>query len=719
MKLKLKGQLCFGGFAGVAILAAVCSNLNAATSDWPEYLGGPGRNHYSNLDQINRRNVHLLKLAWTHHTGDGRADNGSQIQCNPIVVGSVLYGTSAQGKAIALNAFTGERIWTFDPFADSRSGNPVGVNRGVVFWRGGRQKRIFFTAAQSLYALDADTGKPAPEFGESGMVDLREGLDRDAEGLYVQSSTPGALIGDLLILGTRVSEGPGPSAPGHIRAYDVRTGKRVWIFHTIPHPGEFGYETWPEDAWTRAGGANSWSGMSVDRDRGIVFVPTGSPAFDFWGGNRVGDNLFGNCLLALDARTGKRLWHFQVVRHDLWDRDLPAPPNLVSVRRDGRRVDAVAQITKSGHIFLLDRETGAPLFPVEEQEVPLSDLKGEITSTNQPVPLKPAAFARQAFTEADVTDISPEAHADALERLRKSRTGRQFIPPSTAGTVIFPGFDGGGEWGGAGFDPSTGILYVNGNEMPWILTMVNVSANRGGTPATLGEQIYNLNCVACHGFDRLGDPLRTVPSIVDVKERLKKTEVLQNIESGKGNMPSFGFLSSPEKQAVTAFLFGETSEQISDRIERRRRPESAQDVPYTHTGYNRFLDQDGYPAVKPPWGTLNAINLNTGEYEWKIPLGEFSELTRRGIAPTGTENYGGPVVTSGGLVFIGASKDEKFRAFDKSTGKLLWETGLPAGGYATPCTYSVNGRQFVVIAAGGGKMGTKSGDAYVAYALPE
>ncbi len=697
----------------VCLLQVSALTLRAkASREWRVHGGDSGHRQYSELTQINTKNVHRLQVAWIYRSGDKRDDDRSQIQCNPIVVDSVLYATSPQLKVFALKAATGEPLWTFDPFAEGTQQSSLGVNRGVVYWQDGDDKRILFAAGPRLYALNAKTGHPVPEFGENGSVDLRDGLGRDARKLHVRSNTPGAIYRDLLILGTLVSEGPGPSAPGHIRAYDVRSGKVRWIFHTIPHPGEYGYDTWPTDAWKRAGGANAWSGISVDEERSLVFLPTGSAAFDFWGGNRLGANLFANCLLALNAATGERVWHYQLVHHDLWDRDLPCAPVLVTVRHEGRRIDAVAQVTKSGHVFLFARDTGRPLFPVEERPVPASDLQGEITWPTQPFPLKPPPFARQVFTETEATDISPDARSLVLERLRKVRTGRPFIPPSADGTMIFPGFDGGGEWGGQAFDPSTGILYVNSNEMPWILTMLPLKAVG---PDLSGEKLYRQHCATCHGVDRRGDPQRTYPELLDLGARTPKPKVRELLDSGHGTMPSFAFLSSAEKETLIAFLFGETAPGVNSS----RKEEIEEGIPYTHTGYNRFLDPNGYPAVKPPWGTLNAIDLNAGRILWQATLGEFAELTKLGIPPTGTENYGGPILTAGGLIFIGASKDEKFRAFDKKTGKVLWQTQLPAGGYATPCTYEVNGKQYVVMAAGGGKMGTKSGDAFIAFALPD
>ncbi|HVR70668.1 MAG TPA: PQQ-binding-like beta-propeller repeat protein [Vicinamibacteria bacterium] len=686
-----------------------------AGREWRSHGGDPGHTQYSPLTQIDTANVKRLRQAWVHRTGDKREDDRSQIQCQPIVVDGVLYATSPAIKLFALDAGSGRPLWTFDPFAAGATEHSLGVSRGVTYWSEGEDRRIFFAAGQKLYAVDARTGRPAEGFGRGGSVDLAEGLGRDARGIYVLSNTPGAVYRDLLIVGSRVSEGPGPAAPGHIRAYDVRTGRIRWTFHTIPHPGELGYDTWPPDAWRRAGGANAWSGITVDHERGLVFLPTGSAAFDFWGGNRHGANLFANCLLVLNAATGERVWHYQFVHHDLWDRDLPAAPVLVTVRHEGRRIDAVAQATKSGHVFLFERETGRALFPIEERPVPPSDLKGEEAWPTQPLPLKPPPFARQVFTEDEATSLSETSRAAVLERLRRTRTGRPFIPPSEQGTVIFPGFDGGAEWGGQAFDPATGLFYVNSNEMPWILTMVELEVGKKGQTRSLGERVYNRHCGSCHGVDLKGVSQMASPSLLDLGQRRQRTDIARLLKEGKGVMPAYGWMNTAERDAVLAFILRET-DPFADA---GPRPDLEDESPYTITGYNRFFDPEGYPAVKPPWGTLNAIDLDKGEIAWTVPLGELPELTARGIPPTGTENYGGPVVTAGGLVFIGGTKDEKFRAFDKRTGQVLWETSLPAGGYASPATYEVGGRQYVVIAAGGGKMGTKSGDAYVAFALPD
>ena len=684
-------------------------DLTGAGKDWPVYMADNFSSHYSNLDQITRDNIDNLELAWQYHSEDSIPGEHTQIQCNPIIIDGILYGTSPSLKVFALNAETGKRIWEFDPEPEDQYAK--NVNRGVSYWHNGKDKRILFTSGSYLFALNAETGESIEDFGNSGRASLNEGLGERAKDLYVVASSPGVIYQDLIIIGSRVSEEAG-GAPGHIRAFSTITGELVWIFKTIPGPGEFGYDTWPPDAWKTTGGANSWAGMSLDEKRGIVYVPTGSASFDFWGGNRKGANLFANCILALNAKTGERIWHFQTVHHDIWDRDLPAPPNLLTVKHDGKTIDAVAQITKSGFVFVLDRETGEPLFPVEEKPVPGSDLKDEETFPTQPFPVQPPPFVPQIFTENEITNISSDSYNYVSSILASVRSGELFTPPSTQGTIIFPGFDGGGEWGGAAVDPKNALLFVNGNIMPWILQMVELNNNKSGTEGE-GETIYKVNCATCHGVERQGDPTGTFPEIRRISGIYTKTEVLALINNGKGFMPSFKHIPENKKKMLVAFLF----EQDIKQAVSSEKDINLKEVPYTHTGYNRFFDQDHYPAVKPPWGTISAIDLNKGMILWQVPLGEYPELTAKGIPQTGTENYGGPAVTAGGLVFIGASRDEYFRAFDKDTGKELWKFKLPAGAYATPSVYEAGGKQYVVVACGGGKMGTKSGDSYLAFAL--
>lgn len=692
------------------VAATACASREAPTGDWRVTGGDPGNTRASALTQINRENVRQLRVAWTYHTGDMPSGGNPQIQATPIVVGGVLYTTTPALAAIALRADSGTLIWRFDPFANRVPASHV--NRGVVYWEDGSEKRIFFTAGRRLYALDANTGRPIASFGDSGSVDLAIGAGREIRDEYLVATSPGVVYEDLLIQGTRVGEEEG-AALGDVRAYDVRTGAIRWSFHTIPRPGELGNDTWPPDAWRTAGGANSWAGMSVDVKRGIVYVPTGSATPDFYGGDRPGANLFANTLLALDASSGRRVWHYQTVHHDIWDRDLPAAPNLVSLTRGASRVDAAAQITKSGFVFVFDRETGAPLFPVEEHAVPPSDLNGEHAWPTQPFPSKPVPFARQAMTEADVTDLTPNAHTATLARFRTLAPKTLFTPPSREGSVVLPGFDGGGEWGGAAVDPETGVLYVNASDVPWIAAMREPAKMPppSAAPRT-GAEVYATACANCHGADRKGRD--RAPSLVDAGKRLSPGQVEQILNYGRGFMPSFAALPDEEKRAVMEYLLG-TPVTLTQSGGSRQPVAKA---PYEFAGYERWRDPAGFPAIKLPWGTLSAIDLNTGEYRWRIPLGQHPALRKYGGKDSGTEQYGGPIVTAGGLVFIAATMDEKFRAFDKATGKLLWETTLPAAGYATPSTFAVNGKQYVVIAAGGGKLGTKSGDAYVAFTIP-
>ncbi len=699
----------------ISALVAGCSprgdyRMAGAGKDWPVYLGDNFSSHYSTLDEINRDNIGRLAPAWEYHTGDDISGNRSQIQCNPIIIGGVLYATSPRVKVFALNAATGKRIWEFDP--DPSNQYAPNVNRGVSYWSEGKDKRILFSYGPDLYELEAETGNPVRSFGDSGRVSLKEGLGERARDLYVVATSPGIIYRDLIIIGSRVSEEAG-GAPGHIRAFNVRTGKLAWTFHTIPDPGEFGYDTWPPEAWKTAGAANSWAGMSLDSKRGIVFVPTGSASFDFWGGNRKGTNLFANCELALNAMTGERIWHFQTIHHDLWDRDLPAPPNLVTVTQNGKKIDAVAQITKWGYVFLFDRETGKPLFPVSEKPVPHSDLKGEESWPTQPFPSAPPPYVPQLFTEKEITEISSEEHDFVSDSLSRVSTGEIFLPPSTRGTIVFPGFDGGGEWGGAGVDVRKGVLYVNANIMPWVLKMVDINESASAM-AGEGAYVYQVNCAVCHGTDRQGDPSGTYPDLRKADTRYSRKSVLLIISKGKGFMPSFENLTDKQKEALVAFLYDKN---MKHAVGPEDRGIDLAAVPYTFTGYNRFVDREGHPAIRPPWGTLSAIDLNKGSILWQVPLGEFPELAARGIPATGGENYGGPVVTAGGLLFIAASRDEYFRAFDKDTGRELWKYKLPAGGYATPSVYEAGGRQYVVIACGGGKTGTKSGDSYIAFTL--
>lgn len=620
---------------GICCLFAINVQTDAKgleTVDWPGVGNDPGCMRYSPLDQINRENVARLKPIWTYHTGELEGRVGKTIECTPIIVEGVMYITTGYLRVTALDAATGKEIWRFDPLKDhpfEHEPASGGVNRGCAYWSDGKaegaRRIIHGTSDGRLFSLDARTGALDPKFGEAGIRNLRKELDPKVARLAYGPTSAPVVWRDTIVVGVSCGEGPGLTAPGDIRAFDIHTGAQVWRFHTVPRPGEFGAETWEGESWKDRGGVNAWGGLSVDVERGLIFAGLGSAAFDFYGGDRRGDNLFANCTIALNARTGERVWHYQTLRHDLWDHDIPVYPNLVTIERDGKKIDAAAQVTKTGYVFLFNRVTGEPLFEIKDRPVPQSDVPGERSSASQPVPVKPPPFSEQFLDETNLTNIGEANHAYVLELLKKIRSGPAFNPPSTRGTVVIPGYHGGANWSGASFDPTTCLLYVNSNNIPNIITLAE---------------------------------------------------------------------SKPGDKAIQG--------------------------PYRHTGYTQFLDHEGYPAIKPPWGVLTAINLNTGEFAWRTPLGEYPELTARGVPRTGTETFGGSIVTAGGLVFIAGSKDEKFHAFDKKTGRLLWEYALPAGGYATPSTYQVKGRQYVVVAAGGaGKPRTKPGDAFVAFALED
>ena len=586
--------------------------------DWANVGNDKGAMRFSELSQINRKSVKDLKVAWTYHTGDA-AKSGSTNECTPIIIDGVMYITTVKLKVVALDAANGNEIWTYDPY---RTGiTPKGVNRGVAYWSdnkpNGARRILYATNDGRLISLDAKSGIPDESFGNQGVVDMRAGIERDISKLQYGSTSAPAIFEDLIIVPIINSEGQ-PGAPGDIRAFHVRSGLQRWRFHSVPRPGEFGNDTWKGEGWKDRAGVNAWSGYSVDVKNGIVFGGMGSAASDFFGADRLGSDLFANCTLALNARTGERIWHFQTVHHDLWDHDNPCPPVVCSVLRNGKRIDAVAQPTKTGFIFLFDRLTGKPLFDVKEVPAQPSDIPGEEAWPTQPVPVRPPALEPQMVSERDLTNLSPEAHAYVLEEIKKYRHDAAYLPPSVQGSLISPGFHGGANWSGASVDPTTSILYINTNNFPFLCA---ISPNKTG------------------GYD--------------------------------------------------------------------------------FEGYKYFTDKEGYPGVKPPWGHLTAIDLNTGKFVWRDILGEHPALKAKGVPPTGTQNFGGTIVTAGGLVFIGATMDEKFHAYDKANGKLLWEYQLPAGGYATPSTFMVLGKQYVVIAAGGGgKLGTKSGDSFIAFALP-
>jgi len=773
--------------------------------DWPIYGGQKAGDHYSPLNQINRSNVANLKVAWSFDTGE----KGVGLQTSPLIVGRTLYAYTPTQKVIALDAATGKLKWTFDSGVISTQ--PA---RGLTWWVDGPEERLFAGVANFLYALDPRDGRPIPSFGEQGRVDVRKSLRGNYREQSIALTTPGVIYKDLIILSGRMPETL-PAAPGDILAFDVHTGKLRWSFHTIPHPGEDGYATWPADAWLHSGAANNWAGMTLDERRGILYAPTGSAVSDFYGADRTGQNLFADTLLALDAATGKRIWSFQGVHHDIWDRDFPSPPSLLTVAHNGEHIDAVAQATKQGYLYLFDRVTGQPLFPIVEQAVPASNVPGEKAWPTQPRPLFPAPFARQYLTGQMLTNRTPQAHAFAEEKFSAFRSAGQFVPFSVdKQTIVFPGFDGGAEWGGSAVDTRTGVIYINANEMAWT---GGLTANQTGLGP--GEAAYNNLCASCHGDRRQGSP-PAFPSLIGIDKRLTQTQIAATIRQGKGRMPAFPMVNDATLPALIHYLergeeaashgagvpandkqemvsvhsravspsadlagaasyaahcaicHGDHREgitpsfpaligigsrmprdqvlqfihqgkgrmpgfpklqgeelsallrymDVAEHITQSLPQPSGEDaeLKYRFTGYRKFLDQDGYPAISPPWGTLNAIDLNTGKYLWKIPFGAYPELAAQGMKNTGTENYGGPIVTAGGILFIGATIfDRKMHAFDSQTGRLLWETTLPFSGHATPATYTIDGRQYVVIAAGGGRDPKwPSGGVYVAFALP-
>ena len=690
-------------YCKLALTITICTFLGVARGqdvDWPHYLGGKERNLYSPLHQITRANVSKLKVAWTYDTG-----NRAEYQANNLIVGGVLYTPTATRTVIALDAATGKELWKWDP-ANEHTGPGGPRQRGLVYWQNetGGEQRLLTAVNGFLFAIDPKTGESIRGFGENGSINLGSGLN-----------TPGVIYKNLLILG-------GLGGKGALRAFDVLTGEQRWIFHLIPRPGEVGYETWPQGSHETASGLMPWCGQSLDEKRGIVYAATKTAEPDFYGGDRHGSNLFANSIVALNASTGERLWHFQIVHHDLLDKDLPCAPVLLTVTHEGKQIDAVAQGTKHGLLFVFDRVTGEPLWPIEERPVPQSDLIGEQAWPTQPFPTKPPPLMRQAYTEEDASNISAPTYQMTLDRIRAAPNFGPFPAPSLKETVMFPGFDGGMEWGGGAADPD-GIYYVNVNEMPWLLQMIE-SRHADGTELGLGERDYMLYCGVCHGLDLKGNGELKFPSLLEIDKRKTRAEIDQMTRQGRGRMPSYESMPEEKRNAILDYVLSKSIPPDDASAVQNKPNQAVRDAKdarptYAFGGFRRWLDEEGYPAVKPPWGTLNAVDLNSGELKWKVVLGEYPELTARGIPPTGTENYGGPLATAGGLIFIGATADETFRAFDKQTGELLWKASLPFGGNASPSTYMVGGKQYVVISAGGGKSGRRLGGTLVAFALSD
>jgi len=695
--------------------------------NFPVYGGNKKGNRYSPLDQITKDNVNKLEVAWMYKARESDTISNvrsrfSQIQCQPIVIDGVLYGTTPKLKLFALNAATGKEIWKFSPGIDGAT------NRGVMYWEDDEDKRIFYSVQSNLYAVNAKTGELITSFGNNGFVNLHEGvgdsLTKDVSKLRVRATSPGIIYKNTLVIGSAVSES-GDGAPGSVRAFNVITGKLEWVFHTIPHPGEVGYETWPANGYQESGGANNWAGMSLDDEEGVVFFGTGSPSADFYGGNRKGKNLFSDCIVALNATDGSLKWYFQTARHDLWDRDIPQPPNLTTINKDGKELKVVVQGTKDGLVYVLNRETGESIFPIDEKPVPTNGLPGEHPWPTQNYPEKPLPFSRQIYTEDDISNISPEAEAYTRGIFERYGVDNKWAPPTIEGTLLF-GYSGGAEWGGNAIDQD-GILYQPGNDNPWIVEMeANTSLIQGGNNTYSGKQLYAMNCAACHGLNKKGNGT-DFPDISNAQNQIPREKLASTLLNGGIRMPSFRHLKESDRNAILDYLYKKDTKPEVFR--------EAHDVPNTAISesddnifgfqpvyhikkWTKVFDEQGYPGVKPPWGTLSAIDISTGDYLWQVPVGEFPELTERGIPITGTEIYGGPIVTGSGLIFIAGTRDEKIRALDKKTGKVVWEYQLPAGGFATPITYEVNGKQYIVIAAGGAR-GLKAGDYYIAFALSD
>ena len=655
---------------------------------WHRSHGDNGGRRFSALDQINRGNVAQLQQAWIYHSADG----SNNLQCNPIVVGDLMIVPTAGHAVVGVNAENGTEVWRFKPEARP-------AFRGLIYWPGteAASERVLFCAGRHLYALDPKTGLPIPSFGQAGRA-LLPGRPQGGSG----AATAGpAMFQQIVVV---------PGFEKDVWGFDAATGQLLWTFHTVPHQGEFGYETWdrPEDY-----AANDWSGMAMDDTRGIAYIGTACAKPNFTGVTHLGDNLFADCLIALDARTGRRLWHFQLIPHDLWDLDFSSPPNLATITRDGRKVDVVAICNKGADTLLLDRVTGKPIFPFRLRRAPTSDLPGEVTAPYQPDLELPERFNKLVFTAQDLTDRTPEA-AEFASNAFKSVTTGFYRPASLGHPNLFYGIDGGAEWSGACVDPE-GCLYISANNLGWMISIFRDDdpPEDLSKPKTPGRIIYEKACASCHGRDKMG--LGVAPPLRGLRFRLQDTDLVRQIRTGKNGMPPFpdSALSETDVKAVTDYLLLREGGSPP--------PPAHPDRPrYGFTGYPRFLDNEGYPASKPPWGTLNCLDLNTGKLRWTVPLGEYPALKAQGVPKTGTESYGGAIVTAGGLLFCSGTRDAKIRAFDKANGAELWTGTLPWVGSAPPTTYLLHGRQYVVIASTGNKLGKSSeyGDAYVAFALP-
>jgi quinoprotein glucose dehydrogenase len=671
--------------------AATSSPRRRSPANWSDYGGGPESMQYSALRQIHTGNVVRLEPAWSFDA----PNLIPRTAYNPVVVDGVMYALGKDQAIVAVDAATGSLLW-------SRRVDGEPTCRGINYWESadGKDRRLLFASDSNLQAIDARTGRTIPSFGVQGCVDLRDGMTRLNLRGGIQSNTPGRIFENLILMGA----GPGEeynAPPGDIRAYDVVTGKLAWTFHTIPHPGEFGYDTWPPDAWKRNGGANVWGEISVDSKRGIAYFPTGSPTYDFYGANRKGQNLFGNCVLALDARTGKRRWHFQTVHHDLWDFDLSPAPKLLTVTHGGRRIDVVAQATKSGFLYVLDRETGEPIWPIEEKPVPQSDVAGEHSWPTQPFPSKPPPFARHNFS---VADLNP--HIDAADKkrftemLEKSRNEGVFTPPSRRGTIQVPGQYGGANFGCCAGDPETGMVYVKTVDLPCYNRLRFTRRPEWPTdpksPERRGFELFRKSCVSCHSWNA---PLKSIKEIGEDRFR-------EVVRDGQGQMPGFPSLTREDVDGIMAFLNLATILRRPEDEDENAVPPPSEDGEVRFFGMfgNAITSRQGLPILSPPWAEIVAYDLNEGTIRWRKPLGTMTDLAAKGIKDTGGRaSRNGPVVTAGGLLFAGSMSDNTVRAWDKATGDIVWEKALPGPPSGIPTVYEAQGRQFIVFYVGAGR----------------
>jgi quinoprotein glucose dehydrogenase len=675
----------------VTLLALLAQTPKKASyTSWSDYGGAADGMQYSALKQVGKANVSKLEFAWYYPV----PGTSGRFGFNPLVVDGTIYLLGPNNAIVALDAATGRPVWTHPT-----EGRPT--DRGINYWesKDRSDRRLIFSAGAFLQEINARTGVTINTFGDDGRVNLRDGEPRKQGG---PTGTPGRVFENLIILGSAPGESYG-SALGDIRAYNVLTGKLAWTFHTIPRPGEFGYDTWPKDAWTYVGGNNVWGEMAVDEKRGIAYFPTGSPTYDFYGADRIGANLFGDCLIALDARTGKRLWHFQAVHHDLWDYDLTTGPKLLTVRHKGKTVDAVAQATKFGFLYVFDRVSGEPLWPIEERPVPKSDVPGEQAYPTQPFPTWPPPYTRQKFTVADINPYIEDAEkARIKDLLVNARNEGLFTPPSTRNTIDMPGELGGSNWGGAAADPATGWLYVRSHDAPTLHILSErprVRVPEGATPEQRGHAVFTQNCETCHGADRKG---------VTSPKELGAEAFRAMVRNGRGQMPGFSETALPKQDfdALSAYVLNPAAGALPGGGRGQQAPPPPAGQTRYYTPYGTLNASNGLAAIGPPWSELTAYDLNDGSIKWQVPLGVVPSLAAKGIKGTGSYHptRNGLVVTAGGLIFIGTWSDRMLRAYDKETGRVLWEKELEANPEGIPAVYEVGGREYIAFCARAGRV---------------